>query len=40
MTNLSTAGQTTIDGGNIKTSTISLERLKSATNNPIIKMFG
>jgi len=40
MTNLSTAGQTTIDGGNIKTNTISLERLKSATNNPIIRLFG
>jgi len=40
MTNLSTAGQTIIDGGNIKTNTISLERLKSATNNPIIRLFG
>ena len=40
MTNLSTAGQTTIDGGNIKTNTISLERLKSATKNPIIRLFG
>ncbi len=40
MTNLSTAGQTIIDGGNIKANTISLERLKSATNNPIIRLFG
>ncbi|WP_346884306.1 phage tail spike protein [Clostridium sp. UBA4395] len=40
MMNLSTAGQTIIDGGNIKTNTISLERLKSATNNPIIRLFG
>lgn len=39
-TNLSTSGQTTIDGGNIATNTISVDSLKSNNANPIIRLFG
>lgn len=36
---LSTAGRTTIHGGNIKTDTLSVSSLKSNNDNPIIKLF-
>lgn len=39
-TNLSTPGQTTIDGGNIKTGTIYVDQLNSNNPNPIIRLFG